>query len=106
MEKEFIDKSMTLRQIAHKHNCSRSYVRNILSEKLDSFDAFQNRVKNLDQKVIDTIKAEKIEGKSFADIANDFNRIGIKTKTEKGQWHAKTVRDVYMSTHLAMEPNT
>ncbi|GEM_PF-4918446 len=96
MEKEFIDKSMTLRQIAEKHNCSRVFVRNILSEKVDNFDANQNVIKKLDQKVIHSIKESKVEGKSFAQIANDFNRIGVKTKTEKGQWHGKTVRDVYL----------
>ncbi|WP_413586040.1 recombinase family protein [Bdellovibrio sp. HCB274] len=47
-----------------------------------------------EQNIINKVKELRDQGLSFEKIASIMNTMGIKTKTGKTKWYAKTTRDI------------
>ena len=91
----YTQKGWSLRRISKRLGCSKNTVRKQLCqagvEVLESRKADTNQFK---EKIIE-LRAQK---KSYQEIANIFNHQKIKTRTGKGKWHAKTIREIFLRT--------
>ena len=97
LKKDFLDKGLSLNKIAKKHRCSRGLIKkNLVIEGVSNFSYRPEKIK-ASQFVVDEIRKMKKTGPSYQSIAYHLNSKRVPTRTESGLWHAKTVREVYLT---------
>lgn len=93
LKREYVDSGLSLRKIAKKHKCSRGTIKKRLeAEGIRCFVSSTERIE-IKPQILNRIMLLRAEGMSYQKIAKVLNIEKIPTRTKKGCWHGKTVRD-------------
>jgi len=87
----YVKKGWSLRGISKELGIHRSVVRTKLKEaEIDDFEYENPTYPKLSEKV----REMRERGLSYHTIADKFNALKIKTRSNNGKWYGKTVRDI------------
>lgn len=84
-------------------------VNNKTRSQLRYGEAWRRRTVTLHQRELDNIeKMRKLreQGFSYWKIADVFNSLGIRTKTDRGKWHARSIQKILEMTAANVESTT
>lgn len=88
----YVKKGLSLRQISKRLRVSRNVVRKQLSEQNISFNLQRKVI--VKKNILKLILELREKGLSYQKIAQILNVQDVETRTKRGKWYSKTVKEV------------